>query len=86
MGRILLWFGVASVPCTWQWRTPQSIRLISNPMTLKRMGRMTSLTYRFSIGGMRQDSEGDAVRLALNPATEEVIGAVPDAALGGSAR
>ena len=40
---------------------------------------MTSLTYRLYIDGTWQDSEGDAVLTVLNPATEEVIGTVPDA-------
>jgi acyl-CoA reductase-like NAD-dependent aldehyde dehydrogenase len=43
---------------------------------------MTSLTYRLYIEGTWQDSEGDAVLTVLNPATEEVIGAVPDATAG----
>jgi hypothetical protein len=43
---------------------------------------MTSLTYRLYIDGTWQDSEGDAVLTVLNPATEEVIGAVPDATAG----
>ena len=40
---------------------------------------MTSLTYRLYIDGAWQDSDGDAVLTVLNPATEEVIGAVPEA-------
>ncbi|MFG1923411.1 aldehyde dehydrogenase family protein [Cryptosporangium sp. NPDC048952] len=40
---------------------------------------MTSLTYRLYIDGSWQDSDGDAVLTVLNPATEEVIGTVPDA-------
>ena len=43
---------------------------------------MTSLTYRLYIDGAWQDSEGDAVLTVLNPATEEVIGAVPDGTEG----
>ncbi len=43
---------------------------------------MTSLTYRLYIDGTWQDSEGDAVLTVLNPATEEVIGAVPDGTAG----
>ena len=43
---------------------------------------MTSLTYRLYIDGAWQDSEGDAVLTVLNPATEEVIGAVPDGTAG----
>ena len=40
---------------------------------------MTSLSYRLYIDGSWQDSDGDAVLTVLNPATEEVIGTVPDA-------
>jgi aldehyde dehydrogenase (NAD+) len=43
---------------------------------------MTSLTYRLYIDGVWQDSDGDAVLTVLNPATEEVIGIVPDATEG----
>ena len=43
---------------------------------------MTSLAYRLYIDGTWQDSEGDAVLTVLNPATEEVIGAVPDGTAG----
>ena len=43
---------------------------------------MTSLTYRLYIDGAWQESEGDAVLTVLNPATEEVIGAVPDGTAG----
>jgi acyl-CoA reductase-like NAD-dependent aldehyde dehydrogenase len=43
---------------------------------------MTSLTYRLYIDGTWQDSEGDAVLTVLNPATEEVIGTVPDGTAG----
>ena len=43
---------------------------------------MTSLTYRLYIDGAWRDSEGDAVLTVLNPATEEVIGTVPDGTAG----
>ncbi len=43
---------------------------------------MTSLTYRLYIDGVWQDSGGDAILTVLNPATEEVIGTVPDATEG----
>ena len=43
---------------------------------------MTSLAYRLYIDGGWQDSDGDAVLTVLNPATEEVIGTVPDATEG----
>ena len=43
---------------------------------------MTSLTYRLYIDGAWRDSEGDAVLTVLNPATEEIIGAVPDGTAG----
>ena len=59
-----------------------NIRLISNPILLKGLAPMTSLTYRLYIDGAWQDSEGDAVLTVLNPATEEVIGAVPDGTAG----
>ena len=65
--------------CTSQWAEPQSIRLISNPISLKRMTPMTSLTYRLYIDGAWNDSDGDEVLRVVNPATEEIIGPVPQA-------
>jgi aldehyde dehydrogenase (NAD+) len=40
---------------------------------------MSALTYQLYIDGTWQDSDGDAVLTVLNPATEEVIGSVPEA-------
>lgn len=43
---------------------------------------MTNLTYKLYIDGQWQDSDDDSVLTVINPATEEVIGAVPEGTVG----
>lgn len=43
---------------------------------------MASMTYQLYIDGQWQESDGDGVLTVLNPATEEVIGTVPEATVG----
>lgn len=43
---------------------------------------MTPVTYQLYIDGAWRESDGDAVLTVLNPATEEVIGTVPEGTVG----